>query len=352
MRPSSSMGARTALVTGFAILAISVATGVLAQQAPPGSPAAPGEPTVASEAAKALRGVWHYEIVRIGERSVEISQVMLALAIVIVGLWLSNTATRAARVRLERYQRLNINALAALQKLAFYILALMIVLLALQIVGIPIGVFAFLGGAVAIGLGFGAQAIFNNFISGLILTFERPIRIGDLIEIGGHLGRVESIGGRCTRIKRTDGIDVLVPNSVLLENNLVNWTLTDKRVRTSVRVGVAYGSATQNVAKLIRQAVDENGRVLKKPPPTLVFDDFGDNALEFEIYFWTEVNSLMELRLIRGDVRFRIDALFREAGIVIAFPQRDTHLDTARPLDIRLVPVRESGATDDSPATP
>jgi len=203
--------------------------------------------------------------------------------------------------------------------------------------------FAFLGGAVAIGLGFGAQNLFNNFISGLILTFERTIRIGDLIELGEHLGLVEHIGNRCTRVKRTDGVDVLIPNSSLLENNVINWTLSDRRVRTSVVVGVIYGSPTDVVARLIRQAVDESDRVLKDPEPVVAFQDFGDNALVFETFFWTEVGSAMELRLIRSGIRFRIDALFREADLVIAFPQRDVHLDTVKPLEVRMVPGADGG---------
>jgi small-conductance mechanosensitive channel len=123
-----------------------------------------------------------------------------------------------------------------------------------------------------------------------------------------------------------DGVHLLVPNSQMLEQTVVNWTLIDRDIRTTVRVGVAYGSPVRKVSDLIMQAVTEQPEVLEEPAPRVVFEDFGDSALIFDVYFWSDVGSEGELRMIRSAIRFRIDALFAEHGIVIPFPQRDVHI--------------------------
>lgn len=280
--------------------------------------------------------VWRFPLFRSGDATVELNQIILAGLIAGIGIWLSRRVTRMVSARLLSTRRVEATAAAVIHKVLFYALTVVITLVAMQFVGIPITVFTVLGGAVAIGLGFGAQNLFNNFISGLILLIERPIRIGDMVEVEGEIGRVEEIGGRCTRINRFDGIAVLVPNSIFLENTLINWTLKDRKIRSSVKVGVAYGSPTKKVHELIAKAVNDHADVHKEPAPLVLFDDFGDSALTFEAFFWTEVTTPMDLRRIASEVRFEIDDLFREADIVIAFPQQDVHLDTTHPLEVRV----------------
>jgi len=210
----------------------------------------------------------------------------------------------------------------------FYVVALVVLAITtLDLLNVPLTAFAFVSGAIAIGVGFGAQNIINNFISGWILMWERPIRIGDFLEVGDATGTVESINTRSTRIRRTDGVHMLIPNSVLLENTVVNWTLIDNLARTMVRVGVAYGSPVKRVAELVKQATVEQEAILNEPEPLVIFDDFGDSALIFDVYFWINATAERNLRAIRSDVRFRIVELFENDDIVIAFPQRDVHLD-------------------------
>jgi small-conductance mechanosensitive channel len=202
---------------------------------------------------------------------------------------------------------------------------------------------AFISGAVAIGVGFGAQNIINNVISGWILMSERPVRIGDFIELDDtNRGVVETIGNRSTRIRRIDGVHMLVPNSQLLERTVVNWTLVDRKFRTSVRVGVVYGSPVRLMEELLQQAVRERKEVLTDPEPIVVFEDFGDNALIFDTFFWCESSGEKELRVIRSDIRFRIDELCRENDIVIAFPQRDVHLYAKTPIEVRTLAASAS----------
>ena len=171
---------------------------------------------------------------------------------------------------------------------------------------------------------------------------ERPVRIGDFVEVEGSKGVVEDIGNRCTRIRRVDGVHLLVPNSTMLERTVINWTLIDKNIRTSIRVGVAYGSPTHDVEDCLLQAMDENPLIKKSPEPHVIFDDFGDNALIFDAYFWVEAQGDRDLRIIRSDVRHRITELLKTAGITVAFPQRDIHLNSLSPLEIKLHTSREN----------
>lgn len=224
-------------------------------------------------------------------------------------------------------KNVDINIVHLIRRLLYVIAIIILVITTLEIINVPLTAFAFISGAVAIGVGFGAQNIINNFISGWILMWERPIGIGDYLEIDDVKGTVESINTRSTRIRRIDGVHMLIPNSKLLENTVVNWNLIDKLIRTNVRVGVAYGSPVQLVSDLMLQAVKEQEELLTDRPSAVIFDDFGDNALMFDTFFWVEAKADRDLRIIRSNIRFRIYALFEENNIVIAFPQTDIHID-------------------------
>ena len=259
---------------------------------------------------------------------------LLLLAGVLVARWLGKriVASMTAAGR-------NADLIHLVQRVYFVVVLLIVVFTILELLNVPLTSFAFISGAVAIGIGFGAQNIINNFISGWILLWERPIRIGDFLEIGETRGTVESINTRSTRIRRIDGVHLLIPNSFLLENTVVNWTLIDKLARSQVRVGVAYGSPVGQVSQLIQQAADEDTSVLKHPQAQVLFEDFGDSALVFDLVFWAEAQGDRDLRMIRSDLRYRIDELFRENGIVISFPQRDVHLTSLSPLQVQVVPA-------------
>lgn len=281
--------------------------------------------------------IWRYPLVNLNDGgSIFVSQIVLVLFVLLLGYIAGKVADRLITRRLGATD-VGPDAVSAIRRIVYYSILLVVLMTALSLLRIPLTAFAFISGAVAIGVGFGAQNIINNFISGWILMLERPIRIGDFVEVDGAHGVIEKVGNRSTRIRRTDGVHILVPNSQLLEQKVVNWTLVDRDIRNTVRVGVAYGSPVRRVAELIRQAIDEHESCKTEPAPVVIFEDFGDNALIFDAYFWSEVFSEKELRLIRSELRFRIEELFNEAGIVIAFPQRDVHLDSARPIEVRLL---------------
>ena len=210
----------------------------------------------------------------------------------------------------------------------YFILSIAILIFtSLEVLSIPLTAFAFVSGAIAIGVGFGAQNIINNFISGWILMWERPIRIGDFLEVGNAKGVVETINTRSTRIRRNDGVQMLIPNSQLLENTVTNWTLIDGNARSSVSVGVAYGSDVVLVKKLIQQVLDDHDAILANPKSSVMFDDFADSSLVFNAIFWVCAESETMLRKVRSDIRFSLYDVFEKHDVVIAFPQRDIHID-------------------------
>lgn len=295
--------------------------------------------------------IWDQELINLDGRPLTVRKIGAALIIFIVGFSLIRVFKRYLRKALHARSHIDPNAAALIERLAYYAMLALVVLITLQTVSIPLTVFTFLGGALAIGVGFGAQNLINNFISGIILMAERPIKIGDIVEVDGQRGRIAEIGARCSRLSLFSGVDILVPNSSFLEKNVVNWTLADSRIRFTVTVGVDYGAPTREVAKLIAKAVEEHGRILKDPPPVVLFTEFGDNALTFQTDFWLNLAETSDSRMVCSDVRFRIEKLFREAGISIAYPQRDVHLDTTRPLELKIVSTNTEGETrEDHPS--
>ncbi|MFO7558411.1 MAG: mechanosensitive ion channel [Desulfobacterales bacterium] len=289
-----------------------------------------------------INKLWEFELWAIDDRPVTFKKIVIALFILVIGILFTKYLLQHITKRLSRITHLQATSASAIQKVLSYLAYLLIILFALRMVNIPLEAFAFLGGAIMIGVGFGAQNLINNFISGFIIMGERPINIGDLIEVEGVIGRVMEIGARCTSIRTGENIDILIPNSSFLEKNITNWTLTNHNIRADITVGVAYGSPVRKVEELLLESVRDQNKILNQPKPFVIFQDFGDNALIFQLYFWIVLHRIIERQMVESDVRFRIDELFREADISIAFPQRDIHLDTQKPLELKMINNPES----------
>jgi small-conductance mechanosensitive channel len=210
-------------------------------------------------------------------------------------------------------------------KITGYVILVLGTLVVLQSVGINLTTLNVLAGAVGIGVGFGLQAIASNFISGLIILFEGPIKVGDRIEVGEVVGDVIAINARATTVLTNDNIAIIVPNESFISSNVTNWSHNDRTVRFKIRVGVAYGSDTRLVERLLLQAAATNPSVLKKPEPLVRFMEFGDSSLNFELRVFTQELMNREGRL-RSELNFAIDDLFREYGVQIPYPQRDIHI--------------------------
>ena len=273
-----------------------------------------------------IKEFFNINLITIDNSQITIGDVLIIPILLFIIFFITKFFVRQLARRLAA-KKIDPNLTHLIQRLIYVIAIIIMVITSLDLLNIPITAFAFLSGAIAIGFGFGAQNIINNFISGWILMWERPIKIGDFLEIDEAKGIVETINTRSTLIRRVDGVHMLIPNSKLLENTVVNWTLVDRLVRSSVKVGVAYGSPVKKVSELIMQAAIEQEGILKDPFPVVYFEDFGDNALVFEVNFWIHSQVEGGLRLMRSDIRYRIDELFAENNLVIAYPQRDVHID-------------------------
>lgn len=273
-----------------------------------------------------LNNYFSYTLFTISDQSFNVLQIIALPIAVWISYWFIKKSSSYIVNKLKQNE-VEPDLVLLLQRLYFIITLLLLVFTTLSLLNVPLGAFAFVSGAVAIGVGFGAQNIINNFISGWILMWEKPIRIGDFLEIGEVSGTVETINTRSTLIRRTDGVHMLIPNSHLLENTVVNWTLVDKLVRGQITVGVAYGSPVKLVADLILEAANKHEFILDDPEPQVVFADFGNSALVFDVYFWVSTIGERGLRVIKSDVRFKIEELFNANDIVISFPQRDIHID-------------------------
>lgn len=298
-----------------------------------------------------LVGLWHYEITTIDDAPFTIGSLAMGLLLFSIGMWASRFFASLVGRQASRRLKLDAGAVHAIQTFSFYALLAGFTLLALRSVHFPLTAFAFLGGALAIGIGFGSQNVMNNFISGLILMLERPVRAEDVVEVDGSHGVIQRIGPRSTQIRSTDGRHIVVPNSFFLESNVVNWTLSDELIRAKVSVGVSYGSPTRLVKQLLEEVVEKEPLALNTPAPVVIFDAFGDNSLNFDVNFWVMARSPMSVQIVQSKIRFAIDDAFREHELVIAFPQRDVHLDSMTPIEVRMVGAAE-GPPGDQGATP
>lgn len=212
----------------------------------------------------------------------------------------------------------------AASKVTYYALMLLVLFAALATAGIDLNKFTVITGALGVGVGFGLQNVVNNFASGLILLFERPIRVDDVVEVGGLVGTVKRIGARSSTVQTFQGAEVIVPNSNLLSNQVINWTLSSPWRRVDVTVGVAYGSDPERVLRLLVDVAESNSGVMRDPEPVAFFLGFGDNSLNFELRFWSARQETW-LRL-KSDVSVAIAKALHEAGIEIPFPQQDLHV--------------------------
>jgi small-conductance mechanosensitive channel len=277
--------------------------------------------------------LWRYELFM----KVTVENLLIALVLLFVGYIAAKRISSWFASRVLGRLGIQPNNVATIRTISFYALMAAFTLSTLGALGVPVTIFSYFGGALAVGIGFGSQNIVNNFISGLILLAERPIRVGDVIQIDGVTGKVTEIGARSTRITTGSNMEILVPNSTILQGNVVNWTLSDDMISSKVTVGVAYGSPARQVARLLLLAAAENADLLKDPAPGVSFTNFGDHALEFQLSFWLRL-SQADGGKIESDLRFAIDDLFAQHGIIIAYPQRDVHLNLLRPVEVRLTP--------------
>jgi len=300
--------------------------------------------------AETLKRVWNFEMFAVEESTlidgktvtasygVTVGKSVGALLLFVVGYALFSLLSK-------RLQRIMVGRFGVSEQLASVIrrwvmisLAIILIVFVLNLARIPLTVFAFLGGALAIGVGFGTQTIIKNVISGIIILFERKIRVGDIIALGGMTGHVTAVDLRASTVRGFDGVEALVPNSNFLENQVVNWTYSNPRIRREIKVGIAYGSAVHQAAEIIVGCARDHGQVLKDPAPEVFFEDFADSALLLALVFWVELGPTLVSRRVDSDLRYAIEKRLAAAGIVIPFPQRDVRLQLGEAVPVRMTP--------------
>jgi small-conductance mechanosensitive channel len=244
----------------------------------------------------------------------------IALGSYLVGRYLRNRLAAWSRLT-ARFQK---GAVYALSSLAFYVIFAAGVLWGVLAAGFQLSVLTVFAGVAGIGLGFGLQDIVRNFVSGLILLIERPVAVGDYIDLGDLQGRITAISLRTTAIRTRDGNTALVPNSSLAASRVTNMTANDPRLRVTMEVGVSYDTDLRKAHDLLLAVVEEHEYILRDPEPSVVVDEFAESAIVLKIYAW--VGNPDEAIVTPSQLRFRVWEVFREHGIQIPFPQRDLHI--------------------------
>lgn len=262
---------------------------------------------------------------RVGETAVTVSSLLLALGILVASLVLSRLARTFVADRLLGRTRLAVGARYAIGRVFGYLILALGILVALQPLGVNATTLAVFGGALGIGLGFGLQDVIKNFVAGLIILVERPIQVGDSIEVGDVVGTVTDIRGRATSIRTNDDIYLIVPNSKFMTDVVVNRSFGRRQVRYRIPVGVAYGTDPEVVEKALLEAASRSENVLADPPPRVWFREFGDSALEFELLCWTS-KLLESAGAFRSELNHLVYDALKSRGIEIPFPQRDVHV--------------------------
>jgi len=252
-------------------------------------------------------------------------QIFMLVGLLIVVFWL---AARTKRLLFDRFLKdtgLNRSLQYAISQIVSNAVLIVGIIVVLENTGIHLGALTVFAGAAGVGVGFGLQNIASNFISGLVILAERPITIGDRVEVAGIAGQVQQIRARSTVIMTNDNIAMIVPNTKFIDSPVTNWTYGDPRVRFRIPVGVAYGSDPEKVREALLAAGKENANTLDDPAPSVFLDRFGDSSINFELVVWSREMSSRPRRY-RSDLNFAIEKHLRAAGIEIPNPQRDLHI--------------------------
>jgi small-conductance mechanosensitive channel len=269
-------------------------------------------------------------IVTINKTPITPASLIIFTLIVVVSIFVTRILTRTIFDRVLRRFSIKEGLRYTLRRLAEYTLIVVGIIIAFQFIGVDLSGLAVIFGLLSVGIGFGLQSVTANFVAGLVLLFERPIKIGDRITVGDIEGEVEEISMRATRIKTLNNISIIVPNSQFVSSSIVNWSFGDPRVRLEIDVGVSYESDLDLVLQSLKEVALENPHVLKKPEPDVLLKEFGDSSWNMRLRAW--IDNPHGHHVIRSEINCAIVRKFRERGIEIPFPQRDLHVRSPLPI--------------------
>jgi len=277
-----------------------------------------------------IKTILNFPLLPLGEVRITLWTLIYFLVLLLMLFYFTGKVRKLLAERVLIRTKLDVGAQQAVGSITRYVLLLVGLLVILQTVGINLTTLNVIAGAVGIGVGFGLQNIASNFISGLIILFERPIKVGDRIVVGDVEGDVMEIGARSTTVVTNNQIAIIVPNSMFISEPVVNWKYTDPRVRFEIPIGVAYGSDVRLVERLLLEVARENTDVLKDPPPDVCFREFGESSLNFTLRVWNQ-NHVHRKMVLYSALNFAIHEKFKGHGIEIPFPQRVLHIRSGAP---------------------
>ena len=261
----------------------------------------------------------------IGQVPVTVTFIVRVAIFLVVLTLVSHFCMRLLRDRVLTHTPLSHSQQYALARVSSYLIFALGLIVGLESLGLNLNSLVVIGGALGIGIGLGLQPIVTNFVAGLILLLEQPVRLGDRIEVGETYGDVVRMKGRSTWVRTNDNVVIIVPNSEFINNRVTNWTANDSCVRINLPVGVSYNAEPEQVRRILVDIAGKHPEILKSPAPEVVFTEFGDSSLNFELRVWTE-RRVQTPKVLKSDLYFAIFAAFREHDIEIPFPQRDLHV--------------------------
>lgn len=265
------------------------------------------------------------ELFKLGESTVTIKTILLLVVSVVLLFTVTSLIHRFLVKKVFPRYNVNVGVSQSIATIVRYVIIIIGLYIILQSTGIDLSSIGILLGALGVGIGFGLQNITSNFISGIIILFERPVKVGDRIEVGELEGNIASISARATIVITNDNIAVIVPNSDFINSKVVNWSYNDEEVRVRMKVGVSYNEDPELIRRLLIDIALKHEGVLSTPEPIVVFEGFGDSSLDFTLMVWTR-DYIARARLLKSDLYFEIFRAFKERNIEIPFPQRDLHL--------------------------
>jgi len=272
-----------------------------------------------------------HPILYINQRPITLTSIVVGIIIILVFVFLSKWLRKIVKTKLFPKYKLDEGVQLVILKVAHYLLVGLGIIVAVQSIGLNLTSLAVVFGLLSVGIGFGLQNVASNFVSGLIILFERPIKIGDRITIGDVLGDVVNISLRATHIRTIDNVSIIVPNSEFITSHVINWSHRDPKIRVHIPVGVAYGSDVPLVIRSLLEAADNHPEVLKDPSSKVWFNEFADSSLDFDLLVW--IPDPKRKPDIISELNKGIDAIFRKNKIQIPFPQRDLHIRSSVPIE-------------------
>ena len=273
-----------------------------------------------------LEHTMQFKLFEINQTPITISSLVMFFLILVIFYFISRIFNTGLLRKILVKSSLERATQYTITRINHYILMIIGSIVAFQFVGIDLSGLAVIFGLLSVGIGFGLQNVTSNFVAGLILLFERPIKIGDRVVVGDTEGDVIAINMRATTILSLNNISIIVPNSEFISSNVINWSYGDTKIRIIIEVGVSYGSDLKMVLRALREVADENQAVLRDPEPDVLLDSFGDSSWEMKLRVW--IDHPQRHHLIRSEINCAIVEKFREYGVEIPFPQRDVHFKT------------------------